>query len=148
MALLGLAAFCLVAGPSCHGDGVGLTNTGDLPSTGLAEIQPIFDAHCKRCHRPGGIGYLQTGGDEDNGLDLTSGASFASLVNQPTFEEPETSPRWRVLPGDPNGSYLVQKIESDSPKFGSRMPLDGPPFLSQGDIRLIRSWIEAGAPDR
>ena len=134
---------------SCSGDGVGLTDTGDLPGsgpgTGFASVQPVFDTNCVRCHAPGGIGYLQTGGDQQNGLDLTPAASWASTVGQSTFESPDVPPRWRVLPGEPDSSYLIQKLVSDSPKFGSRMPFDGPPFLSSSDVELIRAWIENGA---
>ena len=147
MALL-LAVTCGVSGTSCEGDGVGLTASGDLPGTGLAQIQPLFDAHCVRCHAPGGIGYLQTGGSTQNGLDLTAGNSFGALVGQPTFEDPNTRPRWRVLPAEPDSSYLIQKISAGSPKFGQRMPLDGPLFLSASDIQLVRSWIEDGAAEK
>lgn len=48
-----------------------------------------------------------------------------------------------VVPGNPDGSGLVDKIEP-SPQFGSRMPQGGP-FLSQSDINLIRTWIAEGA---
>ncbi len=146
----GLCFICTVSWISCRGDGVGLTESGDLPSSGsgfAAQIQPIFDANCIRCHAPGGSGFLGTGGDQNNGLDLTRGNSHGKLVNQRTFEAPDVPPRWRVLPGEPDSSYIIQKIISDSPKFGNRMPLDGPPFLSQSEIQLIRDWIEAGAPN-
>ena len=143
---LGLTAIYIVAGISCSGDGDGLTKSGDLPASGLDLIQPIFDAYCVRCHVTGGSGHSQTGGDDDDGLDLTSGASFAALVNRPTFQKPGEPPRWRVLPGEPDSSYLMDKIRADSPKSGNRMPQNGPPFLSQADIELIRRWIEEGAP--
>ena len=147
---IGLSFFCIVLWVSCRGDGVGLDERGDLegdqpPSGFAALIQPIFEANCIRCHVPGGIGFLQTGGDQNNGLDLTRGNSHGRLVNQPTFEAPDVPPRWRVLPEEPDSSYIIQKITSTSPKSGSRMPLDGPPFLSQNDINLIRMWIEEGA---
>jgi len=136
---------------SCQGDGAGLTDSGDpvtANSTGFAaQIQPIFDTNCIRCHAPGGIGFNGTGGAQNNGLDLTRGNSHGKLVNQPTFEAPNVVPNVRVLPGQPDSSYIVQKISSASPKFGNRMPLDGPPFLSQNEIQLIRDWIADGAPD-
>jgi len=136
---------------SCQGDGTGLTESGDLEtgnSTGFAaQIQPLFDTNCIRCHSPGGIGFNGTGGAQNNGLDLTRGNSRGKLVNQPTFEAPNVSPNVRVVPGQPDDSYIIQKISSASPKFGNRMPLDGPPFLSQNEIQLIRDWIEQGAPD-
>jgi mono/diheme cytochrome c family protein len=145
--LVWLAPFtCIASALSCAGDGGGLTPTGDRPTSGLEAVQPLFDRHCTRCHTAGGIGYVQTGGDDENGLDLTAGRAFDSLVNRPTFEEPGMFPIWRVRPEEPDSSYLLQKINSDTPKSGRRMPLDGPPFLSDDDVDLIRAWIEDGAP--
>ena len=147
---IGLSFICIVLWVSCRGDGVGLTEGGDLASAGTGfatQIQPIFDTNCIRCHAPGGIGFNGTGGSQDNGLDLTSGSSYGKLVSQLTFEAPDIQPRWRVLPGEPDSSYIIQMIVSASPKRGSRMPLDGPPFLSQGETDLIKMWIEDGAPN-
>lgn len=134
---------------ACHGDGIGLSASGDLEgATGFAaEIQPLFDRHCVRCHSPGGLGFNQTGGSEKNGLNLTPGYSHNSLVNQPSFELPDMEPKWRVRPGDPDGSYIIQKISPGTPKFKSRMPTDGPPYPSEMEIQLIRDWILRGAPN-
>lgn len=138
----GVSLGVLSAG-SCTGDGEGLTNAGDLPSNPFAEVQAIFDANCTGCHAPGSIGFNQTGGAASNGLDLTAGASVAAMVDQPTFQLPEVDPRWRVRPGEPDESYLLQKIVSDTPKAGDRMPQDGPPYLSADEIETIRAWIAA-----
>jgi len=144
----GILAFSAVL-TSCHGDGVGLTTGGDLEgATGFtAEIQPLFDRNCVRCHSQGGIGFNLTGGNENNGLDLTPGSAYNSLVNQPTFRLPDVQPNWRVLPGNVDDSYIIQKISPGTPKFGSRMPTDGPPFLTEAEIRTILDWILGGAPD-
>lgn len=145
--IFGFFLFLILTG--CSGDGEGLDENGnpmsDQPVGFAAQIQPIFNTNCIRCHQSGGIGFNATGGSQNNGLDLTQNHSHAKLVNQHTFEAPDTSPRWRVLPGEPDSSYIVQKISSSSPKFGNRMPLDGPPYLSQDEINLIRQWIENGA---
>lgn len=143
--------FTILAG--CTGDGVGLGESGDRETTssGLVsysfQIQPIFDTHCTRCHVSGGIGYIATGGDPANGLDLTSGASHAGLVGVRTSQDPQVAPRWRVVAGEPDSSYLVQKVVSSAPKSGTRMPQDGPPFLSDGEVELIERWIEEGAEE-
>lgn len=141
-----VASFVLL---SCSGDGIGLSSSGDLAGASgfAAKIQPLFDRNCVRCHSPGGIGFNQTGGNEHNGLDLTPGNAYNSLVNQPTFELPEAQPIWRVLPGNPEKSYALRKISPGTPKFGSRMPTDGPPFLSDTEIRTVSDWILSGAPD-
>jgi len=51
----------------------------------------------------------------------------------------------RVAPGDPDGSYLLQKIASTPPQDGVRMPPDQP--LPPHKIEAIRLWIAAGAQD-
>ena len=134
---------------SCQGDGLGLTSSGmPLDELGFAsQIQPIFDTYCSSCHSPGASGYNNTGGDEENGLDLTAEASYRSLVMQPTFQLPDREPTFRIIPGDPSKSYLVQKMTAVSPKKGFRMPSNGPPFVSQDEIEWIVAWIRAGALD-
>jgi hypothetical protein len=51
-----------------------------------------------------------------------------------------------VIAGDPCASVLVDKL-AGTPSFGSRMPLDGPPFLSDAELQLVRDWIAEGAED-
>ncbi len=134
---------------SCKGDGLGLTQSGmPLDELGFSsQIQPIFDTYCASCHSPGGSGYNNTGGDEENGLDLTVGNSYKSLVLQPSFQLPDRDPRLRILPGDPVKSYLVQKITAVAPKKGFRMPSNGPPFVSKTEVEWLVAWIKAGALD-
>jgi hypothetical protein len=51
-----------------------------------------------------------------------------------------------VIPEDPCASVLVQKL-SGAPPFGARMPYEGPPFLSDSELQLVRDWITEGAAD-
>lgn len=75
------------------------------------------------------------------GLDLTtSDNSFNNLVNVPSAQIPALQ---RVMPGDANASYLVQKLEGTA-AGGQRMPLAGQP-LDQTTIDVIRAWIDNGA---
>ena len=53
----------------------------------------------------------------------------------------------RVNPGNPDQSYIVQKIEGNA-AVGGRMPLGPGRYLPQDRIDLIRRWIAAGAPPR
>lgn len=76
------------------------------------------------------------------GLRLSSGASFTNLVAVRSTEVPTM---FRVNPGKPEESYLLQKIEQANPRVGGQMPLGGPP-LAVEHIDLIRQWILAGAP--
>ena len=74
-------------------------------------------------------------------LDLREGASFTNLVNVPSVEVPEAM---RVLPFDPNSSYLICKLENCPWIVGNQMPLIGGP-LDQSVIDNIRQWITQGA---
>jgi hypothetical protein len=76
------------------------------------------------------------------GLNLT-GDSHAALVNVPSRERPELM---RVKPGDPENSYLIHKMEGRPSIIGLRMPFSGPPHLIEGQILVVKRWIEIGAP--
>lgn len=102
----------------------------------LASIQQaVFTPICSVCHTgPAGSGLPA-------GMDLTSAAaSFDNLVGVASVQQPGLS---RVAPGDPDNSYLVQKIEGTA-AAGERMPLGGP-FLDAGTIAAVREWIANGA---
>jgi hypothetical protein len=56
---------------------------------------------------------------------------------------PATSSVWRVKPGDPDNSYIVQKVEGTA-AVGGRMPLNREPLTAE-QIGLLRQWISEGA---
>ena len=74
-------------------------------------------------------------------MNLTAGNAFASLVNVASVEHPTLK---RVSPGDPNNSYLIQKLEGTAGIAGARMPFGGP-FLDQATIDEVATWISQGA---
>jgi len=124
----------------CAGDGTGLDANGrpisDTPAANndFQEIQDtIFTPICSQCH---------IGGGAPQGLRLDAGNSYAMLVNVASAEVPGLL---RVNPGNPDASYIVQKIEGIA-AVGVRMPANGPPYLPQDRIDLVRRWIAAGAP--
>ncbi len=49
----------------------------------------------------------------------------------------------RVLPGNPNSSYIINKLEGTQ-TVGVQMPFGGP-YLDQATINQVRDWITAGA---
>jgi hypothetical protein len=49
-----------------------------------------------------------------------------------------------VVASEPCNSILLQKI-GRTPPFGSRMPLNGPPYFSAEEQLLVRDWIAEGA---
>jgi mono/diheme cytochrome c family protein len=75
------------------------------------------------------------------GLNLTGDLAYDQLVNAPSVRKTGAT---RVVPGDPENSYIIHKIEGQPGIVGSRMPLNGP-YLSDGQIRIIKRWIETGA---
>jgi hypothetical protein len=77
------------------------------------------------------------------GLVLEAGRSHGEPVGRSATE----SGLDRVEPGDPERSYLILKLRGDPSITGQRMPLDGPPYLTPGQIDGIAAWIRAGAPN-
>lgn len=66
-----------------------------------------------------------------------------ALVNATSSGAP---PRLLVVPGDPAASYLLEKLESDDPAAGTRMP-PPPALLPRAQVERLRAWILAGAKD-
>jgi hypothetical protein len=52
-----------------------------------------------------------------------------------------------VIPGDAENSYLIRKLLGTSDINGLRMPRNDGPFLTEGQILVIRTWISDGAPN-
>lgn len=50
----------------------------------------------------------------------------------------------RVVPGQPEASYLIEKLADSTPGFGARMPIGQPPLSAADAARVVR-WIVAGA---
>ena len=89
---------------------------------------------CVTCHT--NVGHPPAGN-----LNL-AGDPYAALVNVASTGRPGAV---LVVPGDPESSYLVRKLEGRD-ITGLRMPRNGPPYLTDGQITVIRRWIELGAP--
>jgi hypothetical protein len=51
-----------------------------------------------------------------------------------------------VVEGEPCASIMYQKV-SEAPPYGSRMPLNGPPYLTRDERQLLHDWIAEGASD-
>jgi cytochrome c peroxidase len=90
---------------------------------------------CANCHNPNGGGFRGTG------LDMSAEGTYASLVGVRSTQKPGLL---RVAPGDPANSYLIQKLEGRADITGNRMPTRGP-YLTDGQIAIIKRWIELGA---
>ena len=102
----------------------------------LHAVQAIFTARCFPCHAS----------DHDNGnpvagLDLGEGNMPGSTIAVRSRQRADT---FLINPGYPDASYLVEKISSDSPSRGKRMPQDMPPLPAE-EIETIRNWVLGGA---
>lgn len=125
---------------SCGGSGTGLDQNG-RPLTGeptplVPELQSIqqnvFTPICAGCH---------AGSGAPLGFRLDEGFAYGMLVNTASVEVPALL---RVSPGNPDQSYLIQKLEGHA-AVGGQMPLGQSP-LPQATIDVIREWIANGAP--
>jgi hypothetical protein len=116
--------------------------TPNLTPTFSAIQRDIFEAadssgrpSCSSCHNPNGGAFRQVG------LDLSTAGSYDSLVGASSRQKPGLA---RVTPGDPENSYLLHKLEGRTDIIGARMPNRGP-YLSDGQLAIVKRWIELGA---
>ncbi|TMQ02218.1 MAG: hypothetical protein E6J90_24450 [Deltaproteobacteria bacterium] len=139
LGLAGLAA-CAIApdvGPRLTG---GCDDAAIRPGTVSfrAAIRPLISRMMGGCgcHLPsaGGAGT----GTQISGLDLSS---FDALREGGLISGEQV-----VVAGSPCTSILYLKL-SLSPPFGSRMPLNGPPYFTDDELRLVHDWIAQGAGD-
>jgi hypothetical protein len=113
--------------------------TGPTPNLQptLSSIQSeIFSQRCVGCH-------TNIGRPAPLGLVLLEGSAYANLVGVAARGKAGAT---RVVPGDPENSYLIHKLDGRGGISGQRMPFNGTP-LTDGQILVIRRWIELGAPN-
>ena len=73
-------------------------------------------------------------------------STYQTLVYQGTIKnDTNNSFDFRVLPGDADASWLVERLITDDDILG-KMPLYAVP-LSYNEIENVKAWINAGAPD-
>lgn len=123
----------------CAGNGEGLDENGRPIDGGPLPLAPTFESIQQNVFTPICTG-CHAGAQAPVGLRLDEASSYAMLVNAPSGEVPSLA---RVSPGNPDESYLIQKLQG-SAAVGGRMPLGGPP-LPQETIDVIRQWITDGA---
>jgi len=93
--------------------------TDETPLTFTDTFGPLFTLRCSSCHGPNNP--LQ-------GLDLTDYSSaLVGGVSGPA-----------VIPGDPENSLVVLKLNGDQPHFAQ---------LSPEELDLVIRWIAVGAPE-
>ena len=123
-----LAGFFIILNISCKDSSTSKTSSVVFPSSNISygkQVQPLFNQVCAfpGCH--GADTFLERGYSLDSYQDLTPGAAHQI-----------------VIPGNPDGSILIQSIEGS---YGpDRMPLNLP-ALNDNQIQGLRKWIAEGA---
>lgn len=87
-----------------------------------ADLAPILAARCTMCH---------SGEAAPLGLKLDSLDGLLRGSNNGPV----------VVPGDPGASELILRLAGDRLP---RMPMTGPPFLSDDEIALFADWVSGG----
>ena len=90
-----------------------------------SDVAPIFAQRCVKCHR------ANAPGGPPEGLSLMD---YDSILRG--------GDRVVIIPGVPGASELVRRIAGMA---RPRMPFDGPPWLTDAEIRMISDWIQQGA---
>ncbi len=118
----------------------------DTPQTGTLDerARAYLDNNCAHCHQPGaGAGYT--------GFDLRLTAT--SLESLGLCKSPNSAGRvgnlvYDLVPGKPEESILVARMESTRPK--EMMPQIGRSVVHEEGLALIREWVRSlpttGAP--
>ena len=90
----------------------------------IADVQPLFTAHCVDCHGPD----KQKGGwrADDPKYALHAGDSFGP----------------NILPGNSAASPLIQFVAHTHPEL--KMPEKGTPLTAE-EVGILRAWIDQGA---
>lgn len=87
-------------------------------------VLALLESRCTSCH---------VGGDAPEGLRLNSLDSLlAGSEDGPV-----------IVAGDPGASELIRRIRGESTP---RMPMDGPPYLSDEEIAMVEDWVRSLAP--
>lgn len=104
------------------------SDTGDTddPGAACAEPQAVLDVHCTSCHGDFAV----------DGLDLRALSRVLEATSSHTGEA-------LFVPGDPDASYLIAKIEGRHDVGVSMPPGDDP--MPEADLAVLRDWITDGA---
>lgn len=121
--------------PSNPGNSALRTTLATQSATRFDDLQLlVFGPMCAGCHTGGGL-------TQPSVMDLTTAdASFAALVNQPGFNDPQST---LVVPGNASSSYLLRTLHGTQ-TTGSRMPMRAAP-LNEELLASVQAWIDNGA---
>lgn len=111
----------------------------DAPESGTLEerARAYLDSNCAHCHQPGSsAGYT--------GFDLrlsTSSETALGVCRSPNSAGRVGSLIYDLVPGRPDESILVARMESTRPK--EMMPQIGRSVVHQEGVALVREWVRS-----
>ncbi|MEO8606058.1 MAG: hypothetical protein ABI629_26040, partial [bacterium] len=110
----------------------------DDPETGTVEARSraYLDANCGHCHNPSGL--ARTSGLYLN-IEEMEAARYGVCKPPVAAGQGSGGRRVDILPGEPDGSILVYRMESIMP--GIAMPELGRQAVHAEAVELIRQWI-------
>jgi hypothetical protein len=145
----GCGAFSPSVGAECSSDpaacaapsDAGVADAADGQVSFANDLRPIMNRSssdpagpgCADCHYSTAASPI---GIEVGGLDMTTLGQMR--------KGGKTSGTNIIIPGNPDGSALIQKLRGTYP-YGARMPYSGPPYLTDAEIQLFADWISQGA---
>lgn len=121
-----------------------LSPTPNLEPTFQSIQRNIFEASdssgrvaCTNCH-------TNVGRNPAGNLNLLRDVAYDQLVNRISAQRAGAA---LVAPNNSTGSYLIEKLVAvpTAAIVGRRMPFTGAPFLTDGQILIIKRWIDTGA---
>jgi len=148
--LAGLLGFILTLCPGC--------GSGSGPSTDLNDDTLAADTSKPECSIEPTLASLTTdyfekscnfgschGENAAGGLDLRPDVAFSNLVNVQAYHAGATG-KFLVVPGKPDESFLVQKLEEPGATEGNLMPMGATESMDpECRIAMLRQWIGSGA---
>jgi cytochrome c5 len=93
-----------------------------------SKVKEVLDEHCTACHAEGG--------DPTDPSEFSLEGDLSGLVGRTSNE----TQRLLIAPGDPDGSYLMDKLLGTPAMQEDLMPLGDEP-LSAEELQLMRDWI-------
>jgi hypothetical protein len=102
----------------------------EQPVSFAADVKPVLDQYCVKCHQPGGAGFEASGLSMVTHADLLKGTRNGAMV----------------VPGDSMGSNLVVLMEGRADP-SIKMPHGNSEKVAQFQIDKIKRWIDQGALD-
>ncbi|MCA8964665.1 MAG: hypothetical protein H6838_12875 [Planctomycetes bacterium] len=103
----------------------------DAPLTWSEHVRPLLLGKCGECHMHG---------NERGGYRLDTRRAVA-VAGESMGQLP------LLVPGDPDASLFLQKLQLRQPPIGAQMPLQRTP-LDATAVTMLRNWIAAGATAR